>query len=105
MTRIFEKFNFAIAAITFAALILMSLLVTGNSLVLTEVSAENAGNQVSKESAVENLGNLPVYFEENLGQFHEKVRYFVRGTSGYDLFLTGTDAVYVIRSGESRAGV
>ncbi|MEJ7849437.1 MAG: SBBP repeat-containing protein [Pyrinomonadaceae bacterium] len=63
----------------------------------TKVSAK-----VSKETAVSNMGSLPVYFEENKGQFNEKVRYFTRGTSGYSLFLTATDAVYVLSSKEHK---
>ena len=53
--------------------------------------------QMMTEKAVENLGSQAVYFEENRGQFNSKVRYFARGTNGYSLFLTGTDAVYVLR--------
>jgi hypothetical protein len=70
------------------------------------ISAEKAETQVSgekptmtKEQALETAGNLPVYFEENQGQFNRRVRYFARGTRGYDLFLTATDAVYVLRDG------
>ena len=37
-----------------------------------------------------------VYFEENRGQFNDRVRYLVHGTTGYSLFLTNTEAVYVI---------
>lgn len=37
-----------------------------------------------------------VYFEENRGQFDGKARYFARGASGFDLFLTATDAVYIV---------
>ena len=44
---------------------------------------------------------LPVYFEENRGQRDGRVRYFSRG-AGMEMFLTATEAVYVIRSRESR---
>jgi Tol biopolymer transport system component len=37
-----------------------------------------------------------IYFEENRGQFNDRVRYLVHGTTGYSLFLTSTEAVYVI---------
>ncbi len=61
-------------------------------------------DQMTQEKAVENLGSQAVYFEENQGQFNSKVRYFARGTNGYGLFLTGTDAVYVLRkSSKSRS--
>ena len=49
-----------------------------------------------KQQPKADLGNIPVYFEENQGQFDKRVRYFARGTSGYDLFVTATDAVYVV---------
>ncbi|MEZ5306170.1 MAG: VCBS repeat-containing protein [Pyrinomonadaceae bacterium] len=39
-----------------------------------------------------------VYFEENRGQFDEAVKYRARGTNGFELFLTATDAVYVLRN-------
>jgi hypothetical protein len=41
--------------------------------------------------------NSSVYFEENKGQFNDRVNYFARGTNGYDLFLTSTESVYVVR--------
>ncbi len=46
-------------------------------------------------------GSLPVYFEENRGQRDGRVKYFSRG-AGMEMFLTATEAVYVVRSGESR---
>ncbi len=59
-------------------------------------------SQVSAQSpqlkSVERLiAQRVVYFEENQGQFDSKVRYLARGTNGYDLFLTATDAVYVLK--------
>ena len=41
----------------------------------------------------ESFANIPVYFEENNGQFDKRVKYFARGTNGYSLFLTATEAV------------
>ncbi|MEQ1643084.1 MAG: SBBP repeat-containing protein, partial [Pyrinomonadaceae bacterium] len=46
-------------------------------------------------------GRSPVYFEENRGQKDGRVRYFSRG-AGMEMFLTATEAVYVIRSRESK---
>ena len=82
--------------------ILTTMIVTG--LVISNKTSiqPNVSAVVSKESAVANIGNIPVYFEENKGQFNEKVRYFTRGANGYSLFLTATDAVYVVSSRESR---
>ena len=59
-----------------------------------------AGNEdliKQTEVAPQEFGNIPVYFEENKGQFDKRVKYFARGTSGYSLFLTATEAVYVLR--------
>ena len=42
-------------------------------------------------------GSLPVFFEENRGQRDSRVKYFSRG-AGMDMFLTETEAVYVVRS-------
>ena len=85
---------------------LLTIFVAGSMLlatVQTEVSAEDSsGKQKSNGKVVADLERIPVYFEENRGQFHKKVRYLAHGTSGYDLFLTGTDAVYVVRNQESR---
>ncbi|MEZ5424331.1 MAG: hypothetical protein R2682_14720, partial [Pyrinomonadaceae bacterium] len=48
------------------------------------------------ESLQTSTGGASAYFEENVGQFDEKVKYLARGAGGYDLFLTATDAVYVV---------
>lgn len=47
------------------------------------------------------FGNTPVYFEENQGQFNKRVKYFARGSNGYSLFLTATEAVYVLMNSRS----
>ncbi|MBS1793240.1 MAG: SBBP repeat-containing protein [Acidobacteria bacterium] len=85
-----------LAAMTLTA----SLIYTG--VVLPGASAAGAESHAAvspaaNERAIENLGRTNVYFEENRGQFNSKARYFARGTSGYDLFLTDRDAVYVVR--------
>jgi hypothetical protein len=46
------------------------------------------------------LGGVPVYFEENRGQQDKRVKYFTRG-GGTEMFLTATEAVYVLRSQKS----
>ncbi len=53
--------------------------------------ASNENNRTDKS-----FGSIPIYFEENKGQFDKRVKYFVRGTNGYSLFLTATQAVYVL---------
>src|SRR5690606_12989683 len=52
------------------------------------------------ESLQTSMGGASAYFEENVGQFDEKVKYLARGAGGYDLFLTATDAVYVVHERE-----
>ncbi len=97
MKNTIEKIKVVIAAITIMALFLMSFFVVDGRLVVSKVSAEQQiENPITKEQAIQNLGNQSVYFEENKGQFNSKVRYLTRGTRGYDLFLTATDAVYVL---------
>ena len=44
-----------------------------------------------------------VYFEENRGQQDKRVKYFSRG-GGTEVFLTATEAVYVVRSSASKEG-
>lgn len=52
---------------------------------------------VALESEVtEQVASTGVYFEENRGQQHERVRYMTRG-SGTTMFLTDTEAVYVLQ--------
>jgi hypothetical protein len=75
-----------------AGVILTAVIFTG--FVITEPNNLAA---ISKENSISNLSNLFGFFEENQGQFNEKVRYFARGTNGYSLFLTATDAVYVLQ--------
>jgi hypothetical protein len=41
-------------------------------------------------------GDLPLYFEKNQGQTDSHAQYVARG-GGYTLFLTGTDAVFVLQ--------
>jgi hypothetical protein len=49
---------------------------------------------------VERWGLRPLAFEENRGQTDKRVRFLARG-SGYKLFLTSTEAVLVLRAGDS----
>jgi hypothetical protein len=54
------------------------------------------------ETSAQKVGNTQVYFEENKGQFDKRVNFFARGTSGYELFLTSTEAVYVVSDNHSK---
>jgi hypothetical protein len=42
------------------------------------------------------FGNVPSFFEANTGQHDASVRFKARTSSGYSLFLTATEAVYVV---------
>jgi hypothetical protein len=63
---------------------------------LKQTPVINERPSVHDEHVSRSLAALPVYFEENQGQFDEKVLYFARGTNSYNLFLTVTEAVYVV---------
>ncbi len=94
--------RFAVTLIVLAAMLTASLVIGETKVFQSKVLAETLPKaEISQESVIENLGTQPVYFEENSGQFNNKVRYFTRGTKGYDLFLTATDAVYVLSSPKS----
>ena len=80
-----------------AIVILTGIIFTNFVLKKPDISAA-----ISNETPNSKTDNLPVYFEENRGQFNEKVRFYTRGTNDYSLFLTATDAVYVLSSQESR---
>jgi len=58
-------------------------------------------DQAISDRVQNSMDNLPVYFEENRGQPNDKVRYLARGNGGATLFLTATEAVYVLRSPKS----
>ena len=56
-------------------------------------STQNAGTTaVDKAKISRNYGRLPLSFERNEGQVDRSVKFVSRGP-GYDLFLTGTEAV------------
>jgi hypothetical protein len=55
----------------------------------------------SAEQVEQKLGGIPVYFEENRGQQDKRVKFMTRG-GGTQMFLTATEAVYVLRSHDSR---
>jgi hypothetical protein len=46
---------------------------------------------------------MPAFFEANQGQHDPKVRFKARTASGYSLFLTATEAVYVLPERRSRS--
>lgn len=56
-----------------------------------------APDAVTKTRVSETYGKLPLTFEVNQGQVDAQVKYVSRG-SGYNLFLTGTEAVLALRA-------
>src|SRR5207247_8388691 len=58
------------------------------------ISADKARPDLRKVTS-----SLPLRFEPNLGRSNEKVKFFSRG-SGYGLFLTASEAVFVLRKNE-----
>ena len=64
-----------------------------------EISANTAGptqDPSTRASIAERFGKLPLSFEINKGQIDPRVKFLSHG-SGYDLFLTPTDAVLTLR--------
>ena len=83
--------------------VLFSLLLTYLNLPVSSSATNKAAQQNGTTESVSNQaatsaadrrqwGNLPLYFEPNVGQFDAAVHYVARG-SGYSLFLTPSEAV------------
>ena len=60
-------------------------------------------NQSSETRPIESYGKLPLSFEENRGQTDSQVKFLSR-SSGYNLFLTSTQAVFRFREPDSGSG-
>jgi Tol biopolymer transport system component len=72
---------------------------TGSSARLEQPMAQQQastppGTQPAAAKLDRNFGNLPISFEVNRGQTNDSVNYLARG-SGYNIFLTPTEAVLV----------
>jgi YD repeat-containing protein len=65
-------------------------------------SAHRGAAPVTAAVAAQDLARTPVSFEENRGQAGPDVRFFARG-SGYTLYLTNTEAIFVLRPAASRS--
>ncbi len=63
---------------------------------------EKSQGDRSKRGIRPNLQNAAIYFEPNTGQNEEEVKYLARGR-GFNLFLTPTKAVYVLKSGKENS--
>lgn len=67
-----------------------------DSLAIRSASLDSAG----KVGIEQGFGQLPMHFEPNVGQAADEVRFTARG-AGYQLFLTETEAVLVLRKGRA----
>ncbi len=56
-------------------------------------------NQAALMKLNQNYGKIPLYFEPNEGQLDPQVKFLSRG-SGYSLFITPAEAVYVLKRGD-----
>ncbi len=69
----------------------------------SETHQASAATPAQEAQVQESFGQLPLYFEENVGQTDAQVHFFARGP-GYGLFLTGTEAVLVLNKPTEAAG-
>jgi len=92
----------AIYSLSVLSAIIISLMPIKSTVSAEQIETKTETPLISREQVAESLGKVPVYFEENQGQFHKKAKYFARGTKGYSLFLTATDAVYVVQSSKPK---
>jgi uncharacterized repeat protein (TIGR01451 family) len=60
------------------------------------LSASTQAQLSASHPAASAFGRLPIYFEKNLGQTDDRVRFVARGAS-YGLFITSTETVAVLR--------
>jgi hypothetical protein len=88
--------NFLMATVVLTAIIGTGLIFsTGN---MQKARAKNPGNNSKK--ITEESDSIPVFFESNQGQFDRRVRFMTRGET--TLFLTATEAVYLLRNPKSQ---
>ncbi len=87
-----------LAGIVVTSLVLTPLLLGGPS----SYQANNSIKEAKPDKAVqEAYGHLPLSFEPNTGQFDPQVQFMARG-SGYELFLTPSEAVFSLKKGEDK---
>src|ERR1051325_4336499 len=63
-----------------------------------------ATNPLMRARAGDHFGRLPLSFEVNKGQIEQQVKFLSHGP-GYDLFLTGNEAVLTLRKPRADAKV
>ena len=62
--------------------------------------SDTAISQAQKDQVTEQFGKLPLSFEQNVGQFDDRVDFVTRG-GGATVFLTPTAAVFAMQNSES----
>jgi hypothetical protein len=94
------RFRFGLAAHGAAGL-----LVCGSLLLAAGAEARAADKSVlmGSHDTSGQYTQLPMLFERNRGQTHEQVRFLARGM-GYSLFLTPSEAVFLLRRASPAAG-
>lgn len=81
---------------TFTGAILVGAHNDDNNSVAADQVTEAQQNAATKTRLAEQFGQLPLSFEVNKGQIDEPVKFLSHG-SGYDLFLTATEAVLKVQ--------
>jgi hypothetical protein len=61
-----------------------------------------SANRQSNSEVVAEYGKLPLAFEPNLGQANPEAKFLARG-SGYELFLTPKESVFVLNTGKKKS--
>lgn len=59
-----------------------SVLISGPAASIQTLEAPTKAPAISTDPVEQSMSGLPIYFEENLGQFNSKVRYFARSSVG-----------------------
>ena len=67
----------------------------------TASEKSESNNHTISDQVHNSINKLPVYFEEDRRQPNDKLRYRARGNGGATLFLTATEAVYLLQSPKS----
>ncbi|QYO66100.1 hypothetical protein [Leptolyngbya sp. 7M] len=97
------KFRKILATVTLPTFVWAAL--GGTWLETVQHASGSLPNRITDKQGGETMNdhsNVMVYFEENRGQFHKNVSYMARGTNGHTLYLTPTDAVYVLEEVSSQ---
>jgi hypothetical protein len=68
---------------------------------LSTLKGNAAGPSLAKFKPDESYGRLPLAFESNQGQEDPQVKFLARG-GGYTLFITGTEAVFLLKKPAER---